>query len=374
LEPPDPPADRYYVYDSSTPTLAICVTVTGKKTFYRYGRIKGVPVREKLGRWPEMTLEAARKKLSKLNADIADGKDPAEERRMIRATMTLGELWTYYLETHAKPHKRSWKADEWLWGKFLKAWESRRLPDIRRADVQQLHATLGKSSIYNANRTRSLLMTMFEKAADAGYEGQNPVSRVKPFREVKRSRHFTAAEVQRLFTALDAEQNEVLADAIRFGLWTGARRGNWLSARWDEIDLERRVWTIPAAKAKAAKPIVVPLNEQAYEVLKRRVVASEWVFPGRWGEHATTVKFAWARVIKAAGLTDARIHDLRRTLATFAVNAGVPIFLVAKMLGHTTTAVTEAVYAQIQDEALRGAAADAGRAIVQATKGGANNG
>jgi integrase len=367
LEPPEPPADRHYVYDAATPTLCICVTATGKKTFYRYGRINGEPTREKLGRWPEMTVEQARTKVARLNGQIAEGRNPAQERRTIRAMMTLGELWEFYLVTHAKPRKRSYKADEWLWGKFVaNRWASRRLTEIRRADVQQLHAIIGQGSVYNANRVRSLLLTMFNVAADGGYEGENPVARVKPFREVKRERFFTADEVARLFKALDADANQIVADTIRFGLWTGARRGNWQSVRWDEIDFSRRVWTVPAAKAKASKPIVVPLSDQAFEVLKRRVVASEWVFPGRWGGHVTTPKMAWARACKAAGLTDARIHDLRRTMATFAVGAGVPLFHVAKLLGHQITVVTEAVYARSQDDALRNAADSAAAALFAA--------
>jgi integrase len=366
---PPPPADRYYIYDAATPTLCICVTAAGRKSFYRYGRIRGEPTREKLGRWPIMTVEQARTAVARLNGQIADGKNPAEERRAIRATMTLGELWKFYLDTHARPRKRSCRADEWLWKKFIEPqFSHRKLNDIRRGEVKEFHASLGQNSIYNANRVRSLLLTMFNVAADAGYEGENPIARLKPFREVKRERFFTADEIVRLFAALDAESNQIIAEAIRFGLWTGARRGNWLSARWDEIDLQHRVWTIPAGKAKAAKPIVVPLSEQAVKVLKSRVVASEWVFPGRYGGHVTTPKSVWQNICTAAGLTDARIHDLRRTMATFAVNAGVPLFHVAKLLGHQTTAVTETVYARSQDEALRHAADSAAEAIVAATK------
>src|SRR5690349_6582014 len=91
LEPPAPPADRYYVYDETTPTLCICVTATGKKTFYRYGRINGEPTREKLGRWPTMTIQQARNAVARLNGQIAEGRNPATERRTIRETMTLAE-------------------------------------------------------------------------------------------------------------------------------------------------------------------------------------------------------------------------------------------------------------------------------------------
>jgi integrase len=371
LKPPAPPADRRYVYDDTTPTLCICVTATGKKTFYRYGRINGEPTREKLGRWPTMTIEQARKAVARLNGQIADGRNPATERRTVRAAMTLAELWDYYLENHARPRKKSCHQDEWLWKKLVEPqFSHRKLNEIRRGEIKDFHATLGRNSIYNANRVRSLLLTMYNVAADAGYEGENPVARLKPFKEVKRERVFTADEVVRLFAALDAESNQTVADAIRFGLWTGARRGNWLSVRWDEINLKQKVWTIPAKKAKSSKPIVVPLNEQAVKILKGRVVASEWVFPSRYDGigHVTSPKSVWKTARTAANLTDARMHDLRRTLATFAVNAGVPLFQVAKLLGHQTTAVTEAVYARSQDEALRAAAEAAGAAIMAATR------
>lgn len=386
LEPPEPPADRQYIYDSVTPGLALCITAGSAKTFYLYRRIAGRPERVRLGKFPQMTVEQARKAADKKNGEIAEGKNPAEEKRAVRASMTFGDLWAFYLTSYAKPRKKSWKTDEWLYKRFLAPWQARRLNEIKRGDVQILHATLGQTSVTNANRTRSLLSKMFNVAGDGGYEGENPVSRTKPFPEVKRERFLSSEEVKRFFEALGSEPNKVLADALRFGLWTGARRGNWLSARWDEIDLARKVWTIPADKTKANRPIVIPLGAPALDILRRRKstkkVSSEWVFPGRRGGHATTAKFAWERICKAAKIENARMHDLRRTMATFAVNAGVPIFHVAKLLGHKTTTVTESVYAQSQDAALRNAVDLATAAMtavikkpkVKKAKGGKGNG
>ena len=107
LEPPDPPADRMYVYDAATPGLAVCVTATGKKNFYLYRRIEGKPERVKLGTFPGMSLEQARKALAKFNGRLASGQNPTDDRRTVRATMTLGDLWAFYLATHAKPRKKS---------------------------------------------------------------------------------------------------------------------------------------------------------------------------------------------------------------------------------------------------------------------------
>src|SRR4051812_45788650 len=81
LDTPVPPVDRRYIYDAVTPTLCVCVTAAGRKTFYRYGRIDGEPTREKLGRWPQMTVDQARTKVAKLNGQIAEGRNPARERR-----------------------------------------------------------------------------------------------------------------------------------------------------------------------------------------------------------------------------------------------------------------------------------------------------
>ena len=358
---------RFVAHDTQSPGLIAEIRPGGTCSFFLYRRIDGRPTRMRIGTFPSVTVENARNQVSQWNGDIAKGKNPAADRKAVRDTMTLAELWEHYLAVYSKPRKKSWKTDEWLYNKFLKPWASRRINQISKTEFARFHAKLGETSITNANRARSLLLTMYTKAADDGYGGVNPVNGVDPFPEKKRERYMTADELKRWFDALVLEQNQVLADAMRFAIWTGARRGNWLSARWDEMDFNSNAWTVPPEKSKNGKPIVIPLCTQALEILERRKQSgdsNEWVFPSRFGEGpSTTAKYAWARACKAAGLKDCRIHDLRRTNATFAVSAGVSIYQVSKMLGHGSTSVTESTYAHMHDVARREASNITAKAI-----------
>ena len=153
-----PPAKgRATYYDSRTPSFALTVTPTGHKSFYVYRRVNGRPARVRLGGYPELTPEMARKAAAEINAQIARGIDPNAGKRRDRESMTVKGLFEYYLEQHAKPHKRTWQEDQAQYDRYLKrGWGRRKLDAIRRTDVQALHTKLGRQAgVYAANRLRS---------------------------------------------------------------------------------------------------------------------------------------------------------------------------------------------------------------------------
>ena len=131
------------------------------------------------------------------------------------------------MESHAKPHKRTWKEDQRQFDVFLKTWSSRRLSDIKHADVQALHARVGtKNGHYAANRVLALVRAMYNVASAIGFEGHNPTAGVKKFKEQSRDRYLQPDELPKFFAALDGEPNETLRDFFRVALFTGARRAN----------------------------------------------------------------------------------------------------------------------------------------------------
>ena len=149
----------------------------------------------------------------------------------------------------------------------------------------------------------------------------NPTKGVRLYREHSRERYLSGEELRRLFLALDAAPNETIADAIRMALLTGARRNNVCTMEWAELDLDRGLWTIPAAKFKTGRPLVVPLMPDAVVLLRRRLegqrlwLASRkeregleameecrYVFPGRTPDHPLReVKSTWDAVEKPPG-------------------------------------------------------------------------
>lgn len=122
VEPPE--KGRQYVHDTGCPGLAMCTTAKGTKTYY-YKKIDGRPVRIRLGKFPELTVEQARMLARRLIVDVAAGKNPQEEKQHKRRGWTLGGLLDYYLEQHAKPKKRTWRVDGQVFNRYLSQWENR---------------------------------------------------------------------------------------------------------------------------------------------------------------------------------------------------------------------------------------------------------
>ncbi|MGH9445466.1 MAG: tyrosine-type recombinase/integrase [Terriglobia bacterium] len=246
--------------DAKARGLQLCVYPSGAKSFVFYRKINRRPERIFLGQWPGITVEHARKNADRMNGQIAKGKDPAEEQRQKRLEGSFANLFERYLELHAKPHKqaRSVAEDEANCRRYLSGWATRRLTSVTRHDVAKLHSGIAEDhGAYAANRTLALLSTMFNKAVEWGWHGENPTKGVKKFREESRERFLTEAEMPRFLKALAEDPNQDFRDFILLDLLTGARRSNILAMRWEEIDFNAATWRIP--RTKGNKPQTIPV-------------------------------------------------------------------------------------------------------------------
>lgn len=362
---------RVYVYDGRMPGLAIMATSAGRKTWYVVKKMTDGRNRIRIGKFPAMSVDDARKRAAEEIVGIDRGIDPQAKRRAARAEMKFGELFAHYMEAHAKVHKRprSWEDDQKQYDRYLTSWKGHRLSGIKRSDVQALHAKLGQENgHYAANRVLALLHKMFNVASDIGFAGDNPAHRVQKFREQSRARFVTVDELPRLMEAIDNAPDPDFRNFFKLAIFTGARRGNLQAMRWADIDLKAKTWTIPGDVAKAHEPIIVPLADPAVEILKDRVIArtkdNPWVFPSRGASgHIEEPKLAWAAILKAAKITDLRIHDLRRTMGSWQAAAGASLSVIGKSLGHKNVATT-AIYSRLDLTPVR-ASVDAAVAAMQ---------
>jgi integrase len=307
-----------------------------------------------LGKFPDLTVENARKLAASAKGEIAMGENPQKAKRSIRDEMTFGALFTEYLEKHSKVHKRSWAYDEREVNKFLKHWFNRKISSIEKAEVERLHAKVGKDSgLYQANRLLERIRSIFNKAADWGWDGANPATGIKKYREKSRDRFLQPEELPRFFEALANEPNEAARDFFMISLLAGARKSNTLAMRWEEINFHAATWRIP--QTKNDDPQVVHLSPQAMEILTERKLhsLSPWVFPGAGASgHLADPKKAWMRILQEAGIADLRIHDLRRTLGSWQAATGANSYIIGKSLGHRSQQST-AVYARLNLDPVR---------------------
>ncbi|HUY31847.1 MAG TPA: tyrosine-type recombinase/integrase [Pirellulales bacterium] len=370
---PVPEAGRAYHYDNRVAGLAICVTASGAKSFYLYRWSNGKPTRVRIASWPDITVEQARDRAEVLNAELAQGGDPQARKRAARIGSTLGDLFDCWLEHHGKPHLKTWGESQRIFKNFLGDWKGRRLDTITSGEVQALHTRLGKEhGHYAANRLRALLHTLFAKAGDVGFAGANPVAGVQKFREKSRERFLQGDEMPRFFAALEAEPSETIRDCIVVALLTGARKGNVLTMRWEELQLDVGIWSIP--EQKNGERLTLPLGAEVVEILTRRKAASdrEWVFPGRRKSgHLVNIAKNWQAVLKRAGIADLHIHDLRRTLGSWQAATGASLPIIGKSLGHKSASATM-IYARLNLDPVRQSVGVATAAIMAAAKNGTN--
>ena len=168
-----------------------------------------------------------------------------------------------------------------------------------------------------------------------------------------------------------------MRDFFGLALWTAQRRDNVQAMAWNEIDLDRALWRIPAHKTKADEDIPMPLSGPALEILKRRYAeraeGAEWVFPSRGKNgHLAESKKVWAALLKRAGITNLRLHDLRRTFGSWQAACGFSLQVIGKTLGHKNQSTT-AIYARLNLDPVRNAVeatTDAMLATAEAAKQG----
>lgn len=313
----------------------------------------------------------------------ADGIAAAEANRRARA-QSLAEAEKAVAEAEravAAAEARGQRAGTLrmiLSGKRRKAQRAAAL--ARRAEDW---ARTGRAGIHQANRLLAVLSTMFSVAIEQGWRAENPCKSIKKEQEDERWRNLSEAEVGRLLDACDVYEAENglettargAADAVRLLLFTGARLREVLRAEWRQFDLERGLWEKPSAHTKVKRQHWLELEGPALDLLREmyeRRGHARFLFPGdpskgRAGKRVNQplpllikprvdLKRPWLRLVELAGLEDVRIHDLRRTTASFMLSGGASLATVGKSLGHTqprTTARYAHLQASVQREGLR---------------------
>ncbi len=358
------PAEKpRFVWDAALPGFGLLVHPSGRKVYVvQYRNAEGRSRRLSLGSHGVLTPEQARRIAAGELAAARAGQDPAAERQKARRSLTVADLVARYIEEHL-PTKKATSAREdrrMLRKHVLPALGKRRLGDVRQGDVARLHLALRATPVM-ANRVLFLVSTLFNLAERWGLrgEGTNPCRHVPSFREQKRERFLNDAELGRLGEALaeverEKDSNKAALAAIRLLVLTGARRGEVLRLRWEDVDLGRRVLRLPDSKTGAK---VILLDDAAAALLAGLPRKGRWVFPSRThaGLPLRDIRKTWWRVLARGELPGLRLHDLRHTHASVGAASGLSLQLIGSLLGHRRAATTER-YAHLVDDAQRAAA------------------
>jgi integrase len=341
--------------DTKTTGVQLRVTSSGTKTFSVLRRIHGTLERITIGRYPDLTVEQARRKAAQINSDIAHDVNPSEVKRGRKAELTFSVLFADYLERHSKLNKRTWAEDESKFKTYLEQpLGGKKLSTVTRADIAAIHSSITKVGHgITANRVKALVSSVFGWAISAGLWHTNPATGIKLNRENSRDRFIQGDELPRFFQALADEQNDTMRDYFLLSLLTGARRSNVLAMQWADVNLDRAEWRI--RETKNGTPQTVTLSPEAMEVLRTRKPTEDtkFVFPGVGkAGHLAEPKKGWERILNRAGIADLRIHDLRRTLGSWQAKTGASMAIIGKSLNHKNQNTT-AIYARLDLDPVR---------------------
>jgi integrase len=367
---------RVVWHDTHSHGLCLRVEESGRKSFCWFRKVGGRPTWKNIGKFPDLSVENARTKAAEYNSQFArwkaddyQGDDPFERRRDLTLKNALKDYVERWLAKSAKKPAKAIKDANWQFDKYLSSWGNRQLGHIQKRDVLNRHKDIRDTNgLFTANRTVQLLRAVYYWAKNhMDWKGENPAS-ITLFseRQHRRSRFLQADELARLWTALSTEPSRDLQHFVILALFSGARKSDVLSARWENISFEPPVWTIPDPKNK--EPYAVPLMAEVVTILqdRQKEAKTEWVFPSRGQTgHLMGFKHSWPLLLTRAKITGLRIHDLRRTLGSWQATTGTSLPIIGKSLGHLSQEATS-IYARLQLEPVQESIERATKAMLTA--------
>lgn len=310
----------------------------GRKTWQAMYRVNGgAKKRLKLGNYPEMSLADARTEARERLALAQRGIDPKKELKdqQDQAAYTVAKLCEEYIEKYAKRQNRRWyDKEKQLKRSILQQWGKRPANSITTRDVSKFIDQLEDIGPATARATYATVRHMFGWAADRQQIDSNPCTIKAPPAPRARNRVLTDDEIKLVWNNLGGYPSGPLFKLL---FVTGQREGNVAQMRWDELDLENGVWTIPAEKFKADREHVVPLSKQAIAILSDLPrFEGPYVFSGRKGNEKPFSGFskAKARLDEASGVSGWRLHDIRRTVATQMQALGIAPHIIETVEGR----------------------------------------
>ena len=342
LEALKPSAKRYEIHDLHCPGLTVRVSVGGQRVFsvkYRYGLKQK---RQKLGVYPRITLATARDKAIDILRQVDEGIDPSKRRRNPDTKVEV--VCREFVRLHAQARNKSWReAERILEREFVSTFAQRDIRDIKRWDVLELmDAAIARGSTYQANRILSNIRKLFNWCIERGIVETSPIIGLKaPTKEMSRDRVLHDDEVIRLLRAC---QNDVypFRQFVPMLLATAQRRGELAEMRWSEIDLDGKIWVIPADRSKNGKPHVVPLSAYALDIMSEipRVLDCDYVFTTTHKSPVSGFSKMLRRLSEGSQTSGWRLHDLRRTAASGMARASVAPHVVEKVLNHISGTIS----------------------------------
>lgn len=344
-------------YDQAYPGLSIRVSYGGAKTFHDIYRVEGKRKRVTIGRWPRISLDQARDEWRRHREALKRGDAPDATKTEAASTGLFESVVREWMEKEQSKHrpKTVYNLERVIKTCLLPVWTGKAVKNITRSDVVALlDGIIERGSKAQAWKVHGDIRAFFSWCLDREYITVDPVAGMKRMGVNKaRDRVLTDAELREVYRA--ASRIGPAGTAVMILALTGARREEIGALKWAEVDLTNGAIKLSSDRTKTGNGHCKPLSTVALDILKAIPrTDSPYVFGERGVRDWTGPK---DKLDALSGVSDWRIHDLRRTLSTRLNEMGVEPHVVEAILDHTVKGVAgvynKATYEKMKREALQ---------------------
>ena len=333
-----PRTERYELREASG--LALRVTPGGAKSWVWRYRFEGKQKRLTFGTYPHMTLSQARTELATAQDKLARKIDPIDDRP---SGETVADLIELYRQRHLPKLRSAPHQERRLQVDILPALGHLRLGDVTRRRIGDLIYKKAATGPVSANRVRSLIIHLFKCGVEWGLLESSPATMVSPAVEEKaRDKVLSDEQLAKTCRIIESIRDVRISRILQLLLFTGQRVTEVCGMTKSEIDLKKRLWILPASRAKNAREHIIPLNDLALAVVLAAVQEQngQYVFPAISKRqpyvHRHSIGQAWRRLCRINEIDGVTPHDIRRTVATGMGKLGVQPHVIEAVLNHVS--------------------------------------
>jgi integrase len=342
---------RYDVMDTDVPGFGVRVSEIGQKSFILIARYPGSPnpTRRALGEYPALSLQKARERARDWREQIQKGLDPKTEEDRLRRTELRKQQTTFasvaqdYIERHVKGHRKAKDTEREIRKELIEHWGNRAIATIAREDMVGLIESIARRPApYTAHIVMGHARSLFNWAINRGTYGleTSPCDRVKPSTLIgakqPRQRVLNDAELAAVWNSSEA-LGYPFGPLYQLLMLTGARKSEVAGLRRREIDLKKKLWTVPPERFKSNASHLVPLSDRAVAIIEAlpHFTKGDHLFTTTYGEKPVAgFSKSKERIDKLMSAAPWVVHDIRRTVRTRLASLRVSDLVAEMVIGH----------------------------------------
>jgi len=322
-----------------------CRVSATAKTYFVLKRVNGRLTRVTLGRHGVETAEKARKDAIDALSDLGKGIDVNREKARAREKgLTLSEVLDRYFIARQELKSRTITIYSDLFRLYLSDWMRQPIENITKDMVAARHLKVakeaGKAAANSVMRTLRAVYNFANELLDDALP-VNPVKRLSNTRQwfviERRQTVIKESDLPQWFEAVNKLENPTIRDYLLLLLFTGARRTETASLRWEDVDMENKIFVL--TRTKNGKPLPLPMSDYIHRLFLDRHTLREndFVFPGRGkGGYLVEPRKQMAKVTEQTGVKFS-VHDMRRTYSS-AIDGIVGYYELKRLLNHSVKA------------------------------------